>query len=811
VRRPGVAAAGGRAAIVALLLASLGFAGGAASPVSGQEARSPVRVDSISVTGNSQRVEAQSVVAVFGVQPGQMITARDVRRGIKALLATGLFRDIVVRASGTSSAHLTIEVSERPVIASVQIVGLEHGTSAREVRDTIGINPGAAYNPQRILDARRFILAELAEDGIPFAGIVERTLSVGEDTTQLSVVIEVTEGQRVTVAEVVFEGNERFSDAELVDAMASKPEGFWWFRQGSFEEADFALDLEERLPQFYASMGHLDFRVLGDTIVVDPATGKSRVVVEVEEGPSYTLGEFRVEGNRAFTTEELEGLLRTTEGGILSVIGLGGGEGGEVVGQTFDAMAFGEALATVEELYRNEGYLNVNVIPTVDKAPAENGEDPTVSASWIVNEGQPAVISRVSIAGNDYTHEWVIRNQLFVLPGDVYSQDRLLRSYQNISALGFFEAPLPVPEMQEDQNGDVNITFRVVEKSTGSINFGTSVGGGYGLSGFIGYQQPNLFGQAKSGDLRWDFGRYINSFEATYTDPAFLQSLVSGSISLFNSRDRFFQFASGRRRRIGASTRFGFPWPNSRVTRVFAGYGLSRTRYELFQDVDDTSLFGRPPGIQSQLTLGVTRQTHDHPIFPTVGSRQNVSAEINGGPLGGDGNFLRVLTDANWWVPVGGGMMEAGGGGLRMALGVTLRAGAVFGDAEAFPFDRFWMGGVQFGQQLRGYDETSITPLGYYGKGAAGISAIDRLGDAYYSMTAEYAFRLGGQIGVSVFFDAGNVWRGPSDFDLTRLYRGAGVGLSLVTPLGPIGIDYAYGFDKTVPGFQLHLKMGQGF
>ena len=542
---------------LALLLAALALT---APPASAQEAGAPVRIDSISVVGNTSRVEAQSIIAVFGVQPGQEITARDVQRGMKALLATGLFRDLVVRASGMESAHLVIEVTERPVLASVRITGLEHGASAREVRDTVGINPGSPYNPQRVLEAKRYIQAELAEDGIPFASIVERAMSAEGDTTRLDLVIEVTEGQRVTLAEVSFQGNERFSDEELVGAISSKPEGFWWFRQGGFEEADFASDLEERLPRFYAARGHLDFRVVGDTIVIDPETGKSRIVIEVDEGPSYTLGEFSVEGNRAFTTEEIEGLLGTEGGGILSVLGIGGGgEGGEVVGRTFDAEAFGEALATVEELYRNEGYLNARVIPTVDKLPSENGEEPAVRASWLVSEGQPAVINRVSIKGNDYTHEWVIRNQLFVLPGDVYSQDRLLRSYQNISALGFFEAPLPVPEMQQEENGDVNITFRVVEKSTGSINFGTSVGGGYGLSGFIGYQQPNLFGQAKSGDLRWDFGRYINSFEATYTDPALLQSLVSGSLSLFNSRDRFFQFASGRRRRIGASTRFGFP------------------------------------------------------------------------------------------------------------------------------------------------------------------------------------------------------------------------------------------------------------
>ena len=114
---------------------------------------------------------------------------------------------------------------------------------------------------------------------------------------------------------------------------------------------------------------------------------------------------------------------------------------------------------------------------------------------------------------------------------------------------------------------------------------------------------------------------------------------TSVMVSLFNSRDRFFQFASGRRRRLVKFSVPGLPWLGSQRTRVFLGCGLSRTKYELFDDVDDTSLFGRPPGIQSQLSLGITRSTLNHPLFPTLGSRQNVTIEQNGGFLGGDGNF----------------------------------------------------------------------------------------------------------------------------------------------------------------------------
>jgi outer membrane protein insertion porin family len=357
----------------------------------------------------------------------------------------------------------------------------------------------------------------------------------------------------------------------------------------------------------------------------------------------------------------------------------------------------------------------------------------------------------------------------------------------------------------------VDITFHVREQQTGAINFGTSVGGGIGLAGFIGYDQPNLFGQAKEGHLRWDFGRYVNNFTISFTDPALFQTRTSGTISLFNARDRFFSFSSGERRRIGASLRFGFPVPNARWTRMFAGYSISRTKYKLREGTDDTSLFGREPGLQSQLSVGLQRSTLNHPIFPTTGSRQSWNVEFNGGVLGGDGRFTRHLWDAAWWLPIGQAGGDGTSPGVTFALGTSLKAGAIFGDAGNFPFDRFWMGGVQFGQSLRGYDETSVTPFGFFPENSGGIRDIDRLGDAFLSLSTELAIRLNNSISVSGFFDAGNTWRRPSEMDPSRLFRGAGVGLQLVTPFGPIGLDYAYGFDKTVPGWQLHFRMGPGF
>ncbi len=302
-----------------------------------------------------------------------------------------------------------------------------------------------------------------------------------------------------------------------------------------------------------------DPEVVDDTLNVDPQTGKARLELSVEEGPQYRVAEFSVEGNQEFTSAQLEEYFQGEGGGILQSLGIRREDPDR--DPVFDQMAFQEATTEVQRLYNNNGYLYAEVRPFVQPLDStyEDG-DPRVRVGWEIQEGNPAYINRVAIQGNDYTYERVIRDQILLLPGDIYSEDRLLQSYQSIQSLGFFRTPMDPPDIQPDpETGDVDITFNVEERQTGSVNFGTSVGGGTGLSGFLGYDQPNLFGQAMEGHLRWDFGRYINSFTASFSDPAFLGSRVSSSFSLFNSTDRFYQFQTGQRRRLGGSAQFGIP------------------------------------------------------------------------------------------------------------------------------------------------------------------------------------------------------------------------------------------------------------
>ncbi len=809
MRLPG---AGAFLSTLALLL--VGLAGGGAEVAEAQQTQGQatvplVQVDSIAVEG-AVRLATATIVGTMGIQAGTEITYRDIQAGIKALFATGQFSDVTVRAEGAvgDPVTLVVEVEERPVIGRITIAGLEN-VSESTVRDTSGLQTNFPYSPPKLLLAKDFIRSELANRGIPFARIEERTEDIEGQDGMIHLFLDVAEGNRITIAEVEISGNEAVSAEEIRAAMSIKKEGFFWFRNGSYDADEYGQDLAFSIPSVYRAKGYLDFRVVSDTLIVDPQTGKTRLELTVEEGAQYRLDDFVVEGNRHFETEQIERYFQEQGGGLLASLGLGGGGAQDTV--YFDAVRFDEAQQQLREAYNNDGYLYADIQPWVEKLDVAEGETPAVRAGWRISELNPAYINTITISGNEYTHDRIIRERIATLPGAVYSQNDILQSYQMIGSLGFFEAPMPFPDIQPDpETGDVDITFFVEERQTGSINFGTAVGGGTGVSGFLGYDQPNLFGQAKQGHLRWDFGRYINSFTLSFTDPALFQSRVSGTISLFNSRDRFFQFASGKRKRQGFSLRVGLPVPWSIRTQVFFGYSLARTEYKLFNNVDDTSLFGLPPGTQSQFSVGVTRMNLDHPIFPTVGSRQSWNTEFNGGILGGDGNFTRHLAEGSWYVPFGQIGGDSGGRPIRMSLGLHLRAGAVFGDVTNFPFDRFWMGGVQFGEQLRGYDETSITPLGYFPERSRDIADVNRLGNAFLATTVEYAIRVSDALSVSSFFDAGNVWSHARSMDPTSLFRGAGFGIQLVTPFGPIGLDYAYGFDKTDPGWQLHFKMGGG-
>ncbi len=220
-----------RALVPAVVLVALGLLRPA--PLTGQEAG--VQVDSVAVRGN-ERVSTLTILNVAGLQSGNRYDYQQLQRAQKDLFSSGQFRDVRVYVEGDPDAEVVLifEVEEWDLVRRLDIRGLEN-VSESAVRDTTGLSPGTPYSPQRILEAKNFIRQELSKEGIPFARIEDRLEPIEGRPNEAVLVLDVTEGHRVTIAGIVFHGNETFAGDDLVGAMETSPEGFLWFRQGTYD------------------------------------------------------------------------------------------------------------------------------------------------------------------------------------------------------------------------------------------------------------------------------------------------------------------------------------------------------------------------------------------------------------------------------------------------------------------------------------------------------------------------------------------------------------------------------------------------
>ena len=780
------------------------------SPVAGRCATP----DALAFRGSTRTAES-ALRAETGITPGTPLNYRDVQRAVRSLFATGQFDDVraACEVSPAGRAMLVFELRERPLLSEIEVRGVDR-ISSGDVRDRIELLVARPVDPAQVARAVSRIDSLYESKGYYLARItVDTALSGGNAKLTFSI----DEGNRLAVSGVRISGARAVSPRAVVRAMKTKPEGFLWWRRGEFDEDEYQGDLAERIPQLYANRGFIDARVVRDTVIIDRDRGKALVDLAVEEGTRYRVGSFEPTGSTRFSREEIARFYpfgvqaRSVTDWVRDPFRRAQNGGAEI----FDRGRWEEATRSVQQAYANEGYIYASVTPVVERSTGPDSV-PLVNLRWDIEERQPAIVNRVEILGNDVTTETCIREQIFVLPGDVFNQDLLVRSYHNIANLGFFETPMPPPDTrQANDRGDVDIVFRVKEKRTGSVNFGASVGQGTGVGGFVGFEQPNLFGLCKRGSLQWQFGHYINDFNLSYTDPAIQQSRISGTVNAYHSQTRFIISGLGRQVRTGGQLQFGFPVPQSRFSRFFVSYGGERVDY------GDQGLLGTADCrncFRSTLGMSLNHDTRIDMPFPSAGSNQSLSAQFTGGPLGGTAAYQRYTGEMRSYATLasfGGG--RPGGSTIKVITGLSSRAGVLFGNAGPFYLQRFSLGGVQFGEPLRGYEEFSITPRGYRPGGGQYEAQLESFGNAFFTTTAEVGVRFGPQLYVNAFYDAGNIWARARDFDPTRLFRGAGVGVSLITPLGPLGLDLGYGFDRRddsgrlAPKWQLHFRLGQFF
>lgn len=764
----------------------------APSALSGQEGAFAFTIGGFEIAGERTLAE-ERVIALSGLRLGDPVTIIDLREAVRRLWEADLFTNVegdlragvapgAAPAAG-SPVTVVFTVEEAPIAADVAFKG-NREVDNEKLAEVVPIERGERILPSELADSERRV-EELYEEKGYYLARADARLGSPDASLRTPLEIAVNEGNKVAISKIEFRGNRGLDDGKLRDAMETKTEGFFWWQDGEYREEVLAVDLSERLPRVYADHGYIDFAVVRDTFAVNPNTGKGALTIEVLEGPRYTLGDVTIEGNTRFSTEFLARLLVS--------------QPGEVYGEK-DVQ---ETSTRLKQLYNNEGYIYAQIAPV--KAKREDAPE-VVDLVWQIREGEPAEVQRIVITGNTVTHEKVIRRNLYIYPGDRFREAALIRSLNNLRNLRYFSDIRPDTRVVNEK-GDIDLILDVKEQRTGSLNLGAALGGGTGLSGFIGYEQPNLFGQGKFGRLRWEFGRRNNNVELSFTEPTLFDSRTSASID-FRRLNRRLSGVGFREKLTGGSLGVSTPFPWLDFTRASATYGLREI------DLESTILNDRRfegfPRIESTVGLGLVRDTRDLARNSTSGTRHQIGVELTGGPLQGTTAYQKYRFESSWFMPTFSRNLVLN---LRAKSGVLVESGFV-------PLtEQFILGGVLAPSEgLRGYPDNSV------GVNTAGVrtseigASLNDRGNAFLLLSAEHYYRITDAISTSVFFDAGNVWRDLGSADFGQYKRGAGVGVTVEVPgFGPIGLDYAYGFDRRQldgtpdPKWQLHFKFGQFF
>lgn len=790
---------------VALVLAS-------AAPVSAEV------VGDIVVEGN-QHVSRDRILLTLGLRIGDELATETVREGIRRIYGMGNFSDVVVEAEPRDDGTLRIVVivEERPRVSEVEILGNKK-ISESDIRSVLRVEAGTPFDSSRLEDSK--VAVRKLYEGKGFPGVKVEAESEATSASTVRVVLTVEEGQRITVKEILFEGNEALSDNDLKKVMETK-EDRWWRTDAFLDSAVLDEDLR-KVGDRYRAEGYVDAKAVGYETAYSKEGRQVTLTIRVLEGAPYDVAAVEWVGASEFAVEPLDALT-TLE-----------------VGSRYKP---GDAERTIREAYSwygERGYIHARIDDT-----EEVESEGRLKVRFFVDEQEPAHVGQIRIEGNTRTKEKIIRRELTIKPGDLYQTSAIIASQRRIANLGFFDGPT-VEFADSKSQGDVDLVFTVTERQTGRAGVGVSHTSEKGITGFLELTEGNLFGNGQFLDLKWEFGKKNTEVVLGFTEPWFRDRELSVGFDVYDTDDRraygglsdgFYEGAfpdsvadeinddSGnssryyivKRERRGGDVRLGWPFLGSKSTMLYGKYTLEQVRLTEYVDVtrdvldenevvvgDTTATYYvRDPEWEwrSGATATLVRRTTDRRIHPRLGSYTRFTADVFGGAFGGDVGYQRYIVDSRRYVPALWGT----------TLMLRTRAGLVtgYGDPSTVPDDtRFELGGVGV-DGIRGYDNLSILPPGQSVYG----------GRTMLIGSAELKFPLTKQtsdlpIHGLFFVDTGNTWDSVEDTAPgAGLYWGAGAGLRVEVPvLGNIGIDMGYGFDEEKGGdWIVHYQFGLEF
>jgi len=710
-------------------------------------------IEGIRVEGN-QRIEAPTIRSYMVVEIGDPFDPAALDQSLKNLYATGLFDDVALRREGD---ELVVIVVENPIINRIAFEGnrrLDDEVLSNEVQ----LRPRVVYTRSRVQNAVSRILELYRRNG-RFATTVEPKVIV-LDQNRVDLVFEINEGPLTDVSRIVFIGNEAFDDDTLRDVIQTREAAWYRFltSDDTYDPDRLAFD-QELLRRFYLARGYADFNV-GSAIAELTPDGRNFVITfTLDEGDRYDFGTIDLESRLPDLEPEQLRQLITTE-----------------AGEVYNADQIEDSIVALSEEIGELGYAFVEIEPVPTKDPEER----VIDLTYVINEGSRVYIERIDIVGNLRTLDEVIRREFRVDEGDAFNTALLRRSRQRIENLGYFER-VEMNTQPGSSPDKTRIEVEVSERSTGELSFGAGFSTSDGPLGDIRLTERNLLGRGQSVRAEFTISSRTQQLDFSFTEPYFLDLDLAAGFDLFRRRTDFQSEGSFDQKSLGGTLRASYP-----LTERWR-HGLRFTvRQDEITDVDESAsrFIREEEGDNLTILVGqdLTYDVRDTRFLPSDGYLIRLEQDVAGL---GDTQFIRHEATASYYYPFT----------PNWVLNLAARGGYIFGygGENVRLFDRFFLGG----QTLRGFK--------FAGVGPRDITTDDALGgNLLFTTTAEQRFPLGLpeelRMFGRVFVDAGTLTdldvNGPEIADSGSIRASAGVGLSWLSPLGPIAIDLSQAFLK---------------
>jgi outer membrane protein insertion porin family len=735
----------------------------------------PFQLKDIRVEG-LQRSDAGTVFASLPFRVGDTYTDEKGSAALRALFATGLFKDVRIEIE---EGVVVVIVEERPVIANIDFRGLKEfdkDTLVKSLKD-FGIGEGLPFDKALADRAEQELKRQYLTRSLYGAEVV--TTVTPQERNRVNVTFTITEGTAARISEIRIVGNQAFSESTLKGLFDLNDGGWlnWYTKADRYSRAKLNADLET-LRAYYLNRGYLEFNVESTQVAISPDKQDITVTINIKEGQPYTVTAVKLDGDYLGKEEDFKTLVTIKPG------------------QPYRAEAVADTTKAFVERFGTFGYAFARIDPRtdIDRATGQ------VVLTLYAEPARRVYVRRINVAGNSRTRDEVVRREFRQFESSWYDGRKIKLSRDRVDRLGYFsEVNVDTAEVAGTQD-QVDLTITIKEKPTGNLLLGAGFSSADKLSLSAQIKQDNVFGSGNSLGLELNTSKSQRTLVLSTYDPYFTIDGISRSLDVYyrtvkpvNSQGEEYQLVTA-----GASVRFGVPF--SELDTVFFGLGYERTEikgdtalpnsYVLYRE-----LFGKVSSMVP-FTIGWTRDGRDSALVPTEGIYQRLNLDAS---FLGDARYLRANAQYQQYIPLG----------RRFTLGFNVEAGWGKGlNGKPFPiFKNFYGGGLG---TVRAFDQGSLGPVDVIGAYIGGNRRVNAQTQLYLPVPGTGNDRT---LRWFAYMDAGNVWGEHEKVTAGSLRASAGLGLSWISPVGPLQLSYGRPIRKQ-PGDRiqpLQFQIGTAF